>query len=72
MEGAEETFQSFCGGIEGCEVLPSENSSVFILLLDSKDHKEEEEQLEQVKSHPDLQCLALVYGQLDESLKGDS
>jgi len=48
-----------------CEVLPSENSDVFILVTDTEDWKEERALHSFLSEQEELLCLALTYGQVD-------
>jgi nitrate reductase NapAB chaperone NapD len=64
--GAKEDLLRELGGIEHCEVVPSDNEEVLVLVTDAPDQKAEEELQERLKGLSSLQCLSMTFGHVDE------
>ena len=49
-----------------CEVLPSDEQEVFILLVDAEDDQERKQTMDFISQHPHIDNLMMVFGQVDE------
>ena len=61
-EGQKEALVDSIESISGCEVTPSENRDLLILIIESKDQNHEEKLLEEIKNLNSLNHLTLVSG----------
>lgn len=55
-----------------CEVVESDNSDVFILVLFAETKEEEKRRFEFLQQHESLLCLAMTYAQLDTTVGTES
>ncbi|TNE47948.1 MAG: hypothetical protein EP343_17895 [Deltaproteobacteria bacterium] len=65
-EGKRESLLAELEECPWCDVVLSENSEVFILVLFSETRQEEKERFTFLQEHESLLCLAMTYAQLEE------
>jgi len=53
----------------GCNVTPSDNQELLILVTETWNFDEERQMQEMLRSIPEIDCLALAFGQIKEELK---
>jgi nitrate reductase NapAB chaperone NapD len=66
MPGAKEDLLRQLVRIEHCEVVPSDNEEVLVLVTDTPDQEAELELQERLKGLSSLQCLNMTFGHVDE------
>jgi nitrate reductase NapAB chaperone NapD len=64
--GAKDELFRQLGRIEHCEVVPSDNEEVLVLVTDTPDQGAEEELQQRLKGLSSLQCLSMTFGHVDE------
>ena len=52
--------------ISHCEVVPSDNEDVLVVVTDTPDQKAEEHLQENLKGLKSLQCLSMTFGHVDD------
>ena len=70
VEGKKEELIQVLRTLTVCEVIPSENADVFILVTETKNKREERKLFEQINNISELQCLMLTYGHFGEEAHG--
>lgn len=48
-----------------CETVPAETDDVFVLVTDTTQESEEAELQEFLRNNPYIECLAMVYGEIE-------
>ncbi len=64
-EGRHEPVQQTLEAIPGCEVTPARGAEVMILVTDTEDGAAESTLRERLDAVQDIQCLVLVFGEVD-------
>ena len=65
-QGLKENLIKDLAAIEHCEVIPSTNEEVLILLTDTQNENAEKELIQKLKSLKSLQSLSMTFGHADE------
>ena len=60
--GAMEQLCTDLSTMEGCEIIPSNNEEVVVLVTDTPDEKTEETLQKTLKNLPSLQSLSMTFG----------
>ena len=66
VQGAKEQLIDELAALEYCEVTPSENEEVLILVTDTPDEKTEKELQKKLKAVKSLESLGMTFGHTDE------
>ena len=66
IQGAKEQLITELGALEYCEVTPSENEQVLILVTDTPDEETEKELQKKLKAIKSLESLGMTFGHTDE------
>jgi len=66
IPGAKENLLEELGGVQHCEVVPSDNEDVLVLVTDTPDQKAEEQLQERLRELKSLQGLSMTFGHVDE------
>lgn len=66
VEGHRDALMNDLSQNEHCEVMPSENTDVFILMTDTSNWEEEQALHGFLSEQEGLLCLALTYAQVEE------
>jgi nitrate reductase NapAB chaperone NapD len=66
MPGAKKDLLEELGGVRYCEIVPSDNEDVLVLVTDTPDQKAEEQLQERLSELKSLQCLSMTFGHVDE------
>ena len=66
VRGAKERLINELAAIEYCEVTPSENEEVLILVTDTPDEETEKELQKNLKDIKSLESLGMTFGHTDE------
>ena len=69
-QGAVDEMYSDLMAMEYCEVIPSDNKEVAILVTDTPDDTTEKNLQEQLKDIKSLQSLSMTFGHMDEETSG--
>jgi nitrate reductase NapAB chaperone NapD len=64
-QGAKEQLLKDLTALQHCEVLPSENTEVLILVTDTPDETQEKALQNKIKNLKSLQSLGMTYGHTD-------
>lgn len=64
--GAKEALQRELACLAHCEVTPSDNSDILILVTDTPDDDTEKKLMEKLKGLKSLQSLGMTFGHVDE------
>ncbi len=64
--GAKENLRKELAQLHHCEVLPSDNEEVLVLVTDTPDETVEKELKKQLGQLPSLQSLGMTFGHMDE------
>ena len=64
--GAKEELQRELAAMAHCEVTPSDNSDILILVTDTPDDDTEKQLIEKLKGLRSLQSLGMTFGHVDE------
>ncbi|BCL62836.1 hypothetical protein DGMP_35290 [Desulfomarina profundi] len=67
--GAKEMLCADLASLSHCEVIPSDNREVVVLVTDTPDKATEEKLQEKLKQLQTLQSLSLTFGYDDEKIK---
>lgn len=62
VHGAKSNLINDLNAIEYCEVIPSQNAEVLVLVTDTPDEKSEKKLQEQLKDVGTLQAMSMVFG----------
>ena len=65
-KGAKEQLRKELVELNHCEVLPSDNEEVLVLVTDTPDESMEKELKKQLGQLPSLQSLGMTFGHMDE------
>ena len=66
IQGAKEQLINELGALAYCEVTPSENEEVLILVTDTPDEEAEKKLQEKLKTVKSLESLGMTFGHADE------
>ncbi len=66
VQGAKAQLLKDLAAINHCDVIPSENNDVLILVTDTPDETQEKTLQEKLKNLKSLQSLGMTYGHTDE------
>jgi len=66
VPGAKNELHNDLAALEHCEVMPSENVEVLILVTDTPDDKTETELQKKLKELKSLKSLGMTFGHVDE------
>jgi nitrate reductase NapAB chaperone NapD len=66
IPGARKDLLDELGGVRHCEIVPSDNEDVLVLVTDTPDQKAEEQLQESLRGLKSLQCLSMTFGHVDE------
>ena len=66
VQGAKERLIDELAALEYCEVTPSENEEVLILVTDSPDEEAEKELQKKLKDIKSLESLGMTFGHTDD------
>ena len=66
VQGAKERLINELAALEYCEVTPSENEEVLILVTDTPDAETEKELQKKLKEIKSLESLGMTFGHTDE------
>ena len=66
VQGAKERLIDALAALEYCEVTPSENEEVLILVTDTPDEETEKELQKKFKDIKSLESLGMTFGHTDE------
>jgi nitrate reductase NapAB chaperone NapD len=66
IQGAKERLIAELASLEYCEVTPSENEEVLILVTDTPDEETEKELQKKLKNIKSLESLGMTFGHTDE------
>jgi len=66
VQGAKEQLIDELAALEYCEVTPSENEEVLILVTDTPDAETEKELQKKLKEIKSLESLGMTFGHTDE------
>ena len=64
-KGAKKELLCDLSNLEHCEVIPSENEEILILVTDTPDEEEERKLQEQLKNLKSLESLGMTFGHTD-------
>ena len=64
--GAMEQLCTDLAAMEYCEIIPSDNQDVVVLVTDTPDEKTEKTLQKTLKTLPSLQSLSMTFGHADE------
>ena len=64
-EGAKEQLRKELAELSHCDVLPSDNEEVLVLVTDTPDETIEKELKKQLGQLPSLQSLGMTFGHMD-------
>ncbi len=65
-QGAKETLFADLSALDHCEVIPSENGEVLILVTDTPDEEMEKELQKKLKALKSLESLGMTFGHTGE------
>ena len=65
-QGAKETLLADLSALDHCEVIPSENEEVLILVTDTPDEEKEKELQKKLKALKSLESLGMTFGHTGE------
>ena len=65
-QGAKETLLTDLSALDHCEVIPSENEEILILVTDTPDEEKEKELQTKLKTLKSLESLGMTFGHTDE------
>lgn len=65
-QGAKEQLLKDLAAMNHCEVIPSENNDVVILVTDTPDETQEKSLQKKIKNLKSLQSLGMTFGHTDE------
>ena len=65
-KGAKAELFNDLSALDHCEVIPSENEDILILLTDTPDEEKEKELQNQLKTLKSLESLGMTFGHTDE------
>ena len=71
QQGQTDALAAKLGAFPGCEVHPSNDSSVLVLVTDSPDETTDKELQTKIEALPELQSMALVFGHTGEGLTSE-
>jgi nitrate reductase NapAB chaperone NapD len=60
--GAMEQLCADLSAMEGCEIIPSDNEEVIVLVTDTPDEKTEKTLQQTLKNLPSLQSMSMTFG----------
>ena len=66
LPGAKKDLLEELGRVANCEIVPSDNEDVLVLVTDTPDQKAEEQLQEKIRERKSLQCLSMTFGHVDE------
>jgi len=66
IQGAKEQLINDLAALEYCEVTPSENEEILILVTDTPDDAAEKELQEKLKTVKSLESLGMTFGHTDQ------
>ena len=66
LPGAKKDLLEELGEVSHCEVVPSDNEDVLVLVTDTPDQAAEEQLQERLRVLKSLQCLSMTFGHVDE------
>ena len=66
LPGAKNKLLEELEHVAHCEVVPSDNEDVLVLVTDTPDQTAEEELQKRLKGLKSLQCLSMTFGHVDE------
>ncbi len=65
-KGAKETLLTDLSALDHCEVIPSENEEILILVTDTPDEEKEKELQKKLNALESLKSLGMTFGHTDE------
>jgi len=66
VQGAKQDLLNDLNSLEYCDVMPSENEEILILVTDTPDDDEEKQLQHKFKALKSLQSLGMTFGHVDE------
>jgi nitrate reductase NapAB chaperone NapD len=66
VQGAKEQLVNDLAALDFCEVTPSENEEVLILVTDTPDEETEKQLQEKLKALKSLESLGMTFGHTDQ------
>lgn len=64
--GSKKELLKALSSLEFCEVLPSENREILVLVTDTPDAESEQDLQDKLKSLKHLQSLSMIFGHTDD------
>ena len=65
-QGAKETLLADLSALDHCEVIPSENEEILVLVTDTPDEEKEKELQKKLKALKSLESLGMTFGHTGE------
>jgi nitrate reductase NapAB chaperone NapD len=66
VPGGKKDLLDELGKVAHCEVIPSDNEEVLVVVTDTPDQGAEEHLQEDLKGLKSLQCLSMTFGHVDD------